>query len=64
MPSIHVEMLTGKTRDQKRALVKELTEGYVRAVGGKPDGIYIFINEFEKEDVGIGGMNAIDKYPD
>jgi 4-oxalocrotonate tautomerase len=64
VPSINVEMLAGKTREQKKALVKELTEGYVRAVGGKPDGVYIFINEFEKEDVGIGGVHAIDKYPD
>ena len=39
MPIIHVEMLTGRTREQKAALVKELTDGFVRTCGGKPDSI-------------------------
>ena len=64
MPVINVDMFAGKTREQKKALVTELTEAYVRAIGGKPDGIYVFINEINKEDAGIGGAYALEKYPD
>ena len=64
MPIIRVEMLKGRTRDQKRALVKELTEGFIRACGGKPDSLHIVISDVAKEDWGAGGALMADKYPD
>ena len=33
MPIIRVEMFKGRTKDQKRNLVKELTEAFNRACG-------------------------------
>ena len=36
MPIIRVEMFKGRSREQKRALVKEMTEGFLRACGGNP----------------------------
>lgn len=64
MPIIRVEMFKGRSRDQKRALVKEVTEGFVRACGGNAASIHVVINEVEKEDWGLGPELAIDKYPD
>ena len=64
MPIIRVEMFEGRTREQKRALVKELTEGFCRASGGRPEGIHIVITEVAKEDWGSGGELCADKYPD
>ncbi|MDF1748927.1 MAG: tautomerase family protein [Alphaproteobacteria bacterium] len=64
MPIIRVEMFKGRTRDQKRALVEELTAGFVKACGGKPDGLHVLITEVEKEDWGASGELMIDKYPD
>ena len=37
MPIIRVEMFAGRTEEQKRALVKELTDGFVRTAGGDPE---------------------------
>jgi len=56
-------MLKGRTRDQKRALVKELTAGFLRACGGKPEGLQVVICDVDKEDWGSGGELCCDKYP-
>ncbi len=64
MPIIRVEMFKGRTREQKRALVKELTDAFVRTCGGKPDALQIVIADVEKEDWGAGGILMADKYPD
>ena len=64
MPIIRVEMFKGRSRDQKRALGRELTDGFNRACGGKPEGLYVVITEVEKEDWGSAGGLMIDKFPD
>jgi 4-oxalocrotonate tautomerase len=64
MPIIRVEMLRGRTREQKRALVKELTETFIRCCGGKPEALQIVIVDVAKEDWGSGGALMADKYPD
>jgi 4-oxalocrotonate tautomerase len=64
MPIIRVEMFVGRTRDQKRALVKELTDAFVRTCGGKPEGLHVVIQDVAKEDWGVSGDLMADKYPD
>jgi 4-oxalocrotonate tautomerase len=61
MPVIRVEMLTGRTREQKRALVKELTDGFIRTCGGKPEQVQIVIADVDQEDWGSGGLLLADK---
>jgi 4-oxalocrotonate tautomerase len=55
MPIIRVEMFSGRTRDQKRALVKELTESFVRTCGSKPEAVHVVIVDVDKDDWGVGG---------
>lgn len=64
MPIIRVEMFSGRSRDQKRELVKELTDAFVRTCGGSPAALTIVIDDVEKENWGSGGELCIDKYPD
>lgn len=63
MPIIRVEMLAGRTREQKRALVKELTDGFVRACGSSPAQIQIVIVDVDHEDWGAGGELVADRRP-
>jgi 4-oxalocrotonate tautomerase len=63
MPVIRVEMFEGRTRDQKRSLVKVLTQGFIGTCGGKPEAIQIVITNVAKEDWGGGGVLMADKYP-
>jgi 4-oxalocrotonate tautomerase len=64
MPIITVEMFKGRSTDQKRKLAKGLTDAFVDACGGKPEGLHIVIKEVDKEDWAVGGELCSDKYPD
>lgn len=64
MPIIRVEMFTGRTKDQKRALVKDLTEAFVRSAGGTPESVQIVLTDVDKDNWGSGSQLCSDKFPD
>ena len=57
-------MFRGRSRDQKRLLVRELTDTFVRVAGGKPESVTIILEDVDKEDWGASGVLMADKYPD
>jgi 4-oxalocrotonate tautomerase len=57
-------MFSGRSREQKRVLVRELTDTFVRVAGGKPESVTIILQDVEKEDWGAAGTLMADKYPD
>ncbi|VDC20254.1 2-hydroxymuconate tautomerase [Pseudogemmobacter humi] len=61
MPVIRVEMFEGRSTDQKRELVRELTDAFVRSCGGTPQSVQIVISDVAKSDWGSGGQLCIDK---
>ena len=61
MPIIRVEMFKGRTREQKRAMVRELTDAFVRTAGGKPEGLQVVITEVDAEDWGAAGVLVADR---
>ncbi len=63
MPIIRVEMFKGRSREQKRLLVRELTDTYVRVAGGKPESVTVILQDVDKEDWGAAGALMADKYP-
>jgi 4-oxalocrotonate tautomerase len=64
MPIIRVEMFKGRSREQKRSLVRELTETFVRVAGGKSESVTIILQDVDKEDWAAAGALMVDKYPD
>ena len=64
MPIIRVEMFKGRSVDQKRVLVKELTDAFVKAAGGTPESVHVVITDVDKSDWGSGGALCLDKFPD
>jgi len=56
MPIIRVEMFKGRTQDQKRNLVKELTEAFNRTCGDNHQGIDVMLFDIEKDNWGSGGV--------
>jgi 4-oxalocrotonate tautomerase len=48
-------MLKGRTTEQKKIMVESITEAVVKAINVEPEKVTIFINEFEKEEIGKGG---------
>ena len=64
MPIIRVEMFTGRTEQQKQALVRELTDAFVNAAGGTPESVNVVITDIDKRDWGSGGELCSEKFPD
>ena len=64
MPVIRVEMFRGRTVDQKRKLVKALTDSFVETCGGTPQSVQVVIQDVDKSDWGSGGNLCSDLYPD
>lgn len=64
MPVIRVEMFSGRSREQKRTLVKALTAGFVDTCGGSAKGLHVVITEVEKENWGASGELCCDLYPE
>ena len=64
MPIIRVEMFAGRTEQQKRVLVRELTDAFVNVAGGTPESVNVVITDVDKSDWGSGGELCSDKFPD
>jgi 4-oxalocrotonate tautomerase len=54
-------MFEGRTIDQKRKLVAEMTDAVVKSLGVTPEDVRIILQEMAKHDYAIGGKLVIDK---
>ena len=61
MPYVNVQMLAGRSIEQKRELAKEITDSLAKICNAKPEGVYVVIEDVEKEHWAVGGMLAADK---
>ena len=61
MPIIRVEMLKGRTEDQKRDLAKQLTDSFVSACGGHKSSINVIITDVEADNWAIGAELIADR---
>lgn len=60
MPLVIVAADEGRTIEQKRGLVKDITEAVCKNFNVKPETVSILIREGKKENRGKGGKLAID----
>lgn len=58
MPVVIVEMWEGRTVEQKRRLVKALTEAMVEHAGANPTHLHVIIHETPRESWGRDGTLA------
>lgn len=58
MPIVQVNMMVGRSAEQKEAVIHEITEALVRAVDAPRESVRVLINELPKEHFGIGGKSA------
>ena len=55
MPTYHVEMLEGRTLDQKKKLVEAITRASVDILGGEANSVDILITDVKRENWATGG---------
>jgi 4-oxalocrotonate tautomerase len=56
MPFITVQLIEGRSVEQKHALIKEISEAAIRVLDADPDEVGIVINEVTTDDWGVGGV--------
>lgn len=55
MPIVHVEMLEGRTKDQKESLIKDMVEVVEKNTGASKEAITVIIDEINKENIATKG---------
>lgn len=61
MPVVTVQLWEGRTLEQKRALVRAITEAMVEHAGAKPDGLHVILHEIPRENWGRAGVLGVDR---
>ena len=56
MPMVDITMFPGRTREQKIAMMKAVTEAIVASLGTAPETVQITIREVSKQDVSVAGV--------
>ena len=55
MPTYHIEMMEGRTIEQKKKLVEEITRVTVEVLGSAPESVDILITDVKREYWATGG---------
>ena len=61
MPIIQVNLIEGRTVDQKRKLVVGMTEAVVDALGVKAEDVRIILQDMARHDYAVAGVLYMDK---
>ncbi|WP_163650731.1 MULTISPECIES: 2-hydroxymuconate tautomerase [Gammaproteobacteria] len=58
MPVAQINILEGRSDEQKEALIREVTDALCRSLGAPVESVRIIITEMPKQHFGIGGQSA------
>ena len=61
MPYVKFEVIEGITRDQKAALVADVTQSLVDRLGKRPEQVFVVIQEVSPDDWGAAGRLVSDR---
>lgn len=61
MPNIEIVLFEGRTMEQKRKLVKSVTDAVVSSIGGERDAVKIRLTEVSKANYASAGVLYSDK---
>jgi 4-oxalocrotonate tautomerase len=56
MPFVTIKMYEGRTPEQKRELVRRVTDAVVRTTGATPEGTHVVIEDVKLEHWAIAGV--------
>jgi 4-oxalocrotonate tautomerase len=56
MPTIRVELMEGRTPEQKKNLVQALTRAVVDTLGSKPESVDVLLFDVKRTDWATGGV--------
>jgi 4-oxalocrotonate tautomerase len=60
MPFAQIYILEGRSAEQKKAVIQEVTAALQRVLNAPVENVRVWIHEMPKENWGIGGVTAKD----
>ncbi len=61
LPIVQIDLLEGRTTEQKRVLAEKVTQAIEESIGATPESISIIIRDMAKENYAKAGKLACDK---
>ncbi|MDD5772044.1 MAG: 2-hydroxymuconate tautomerase family protein [bacterium] len=61
MPVVNIQILKGRSQEQKKKMAKTVTDAIVSSIGVKPEAVWIVIEEMERENFATGGVLHCEK---
>jgi 4-oxalocrotonate tautomerase len=61
MPNVTVEILTGRSMDQRRKFVEVVTDAVVEILGARRENVRICFQEIERHNISKGGVLIADE---
>lgn len=58
MPIAQINMMEGRTDEQKEALIRKVTDAVMSSLSAPEENVTVLINEIPKVHFGIGGLSA------
>ena len=64
MPMVKIYIWEGRDKKKKQELVEKVTSAVVDAISCPREAVQVIIEETKKENWGLGGQLASEKFPD
>lgn len=61
MPVVNIQLLSGRSKEQKSKMAKAVTDAIVDIAGAKPEGVHVIFSDVEKADWANAGVLMEDK---
>lgn len=61
MPLIHIDLIEGRSEDQLRGLVKDVTAVVVKNTGAPAEHVHVVLNEMQKNRYSVAGVLKSDE---
>lgn len=61
MPIVHIDLVEGRSHDQLKNMVKDMTEAISKNADVPKERVHIIINEMKKDNYSVGGTLKSDE---
>ncbi|WNK19223.1 2-hydroxymuconate tautomerase family protein [Halomonas piscis] len=58
MPIVNIQLIEGRTAEQKEALIQNVTDACVDAIDCTPESVRILLSDVEVQDFGVAGESV------